>query len=457
MDTIIVFIIFFASLVLSLYSGVTVIYSLLLGLVCFTLISLRRGFKLRELGKMMLKTSDKAIVMIKISMLIGAITATWRACGTVSYIVYYGIALMSAKYFILCAFLLCCAVSFLLGTSFGTAGTIGVVLMILGKSGNVDTNVVAGAIIAGAYFGDRCSPMSGSANLVAILTGTRLYTNIRNMIKSTAIPLGLAITGYAVLSLEHPLAFFGDQIESEILQSFDISSVVLLPAVATMLLAALKVDIKKSMSISILTGAVVGMLVQHQTPLDMLQYITLGYTMPETGTFANIIKGGGMYSMVNVSLIILISSAYSGLFAGTGLLVDIERFLERLSQRLGVFAATIFTSIISGSFSCNQVLTVILTQQFENKIYEKRGLSNYRLALDLENSAIVIAALIPWNIAGAVPAAILSADAGYVPYAFYLILIPLVNLFTRKMGIVEGERQPLRPITGAEAVESRRQ
>ena len=146
MDIVVVFLIFFVSLIFSVYSGVSILYSLLLGLICFTLLSLRRGYKLSNLLKMMLEGARKSFIVIEIFLLIGIITAVWRACGTISFIVYYGIAFMNAEYFILCAFLLCCLVSFLLGTAFGTVGTVGVMLIVLAKSGNVDINMAAGAI-----------------------------------------------------------------------------------------------------------------------------------------------------------------------------------------------------------------------------------------------------------------------------------------------------------------------
>ncbi|MDR3563960.1 MAG: Na+/H+ antiporter NhaC family protein [Negativicutes bacterium] len=437
MDTIAVFLLFFVSLLLGIYNGILLLYPLLFGLGCFIFLALRRGFPLADLGGMMMQGVDKSLIVLKIFVLIGAITAVWRACGTVSFIVYYGTTYMSEQYFILFSFLLCCLVSFLLGTSFGTVGTIGVVLIILAKSGGVNINVAAGAIIAGAYFGDRCSPMSSSASLVAALTETKLYTNIKNMLVSALLPLALSVAGYAILSHWHPLVFQSNQISAEILQSFDIGLVVLLPALIILVAAAFRIDVKLSMGLSVLAGVLIGIFVQHKTLADMLQYIVLGYHTAETGFFAGIIQGGGLYSMLNVAAIVLISSAFSGIFAGTGLLHEMEQFIVRLSHKIGLYPATILTSTAASAFGCNQTLAIILTHQFTHKIYRQCQLSNYRLALDLENTVVVISALIPWNIAGAFPAAALSADAGFILYAFYLFLVPLTNLFTSQAKVAE--------------------
>lgn len=433
LDTIFVFVLVFSSLLLGSYFGIALPYPLLLGLFCFVLLSLRRGFQLNELSAMIGKGAKKSLIVIRIFVLIGAITAVWRACGTVAFIVYYGIEFMSAQYFVLFAFLLCCLVSFLLGTSFGTVGTVGVILIVLAKSGNVDIDIAAGAIIAGAYFGDRCSPMSSSAALVAALTNTQLYINIKNMMKSSVLPLALSVLGYGFLSRWHPLVFHDNQIGLEILQLFDINAIVLLPAIIILVAAVLKIDVKLSMSLSILAGMLIGIFVQHQTILEMFTYILTGYTMAETGFFPSVIKGGGLYGMLNVGLIVLISAAYAGIFEGTGILREAERYLEKLSSKIGVYLTAILTSIASAAFGCNQTLAIILTYQFEHKIYERRKLNKYRLALDLENTVIVISALIPWNIAGAFPAAALSADSGFIVYAFYLFLVPLTNLLTRKV------------------------
>ena len=436
------FALFFAALLFSLYLEISILYPLTLGLAGFVLLSCRRGHPLSALIGMLLQGSKKSLIVIRIFVLIGAITAVWRACATIPFIVYHGIAPMSGQYFILSAFILSCMVSFLLGTTFGTVGTMGVSLMVLARSGYVNVDVAAGAIIAGAYFGDRCSPMSSSANLVAALTRTRLHLNLVNMLKTSVLPFFLACFGYAFFSLQNPLVAGDNPIVAAIPQSFDISLVVLSPALLILLLAASGIDVKISMGLSILVGMGIAIFVQHVGLPDLLQYIATGYRLDRSGPLSVVMQGGGLYSMLQVSLIVLISSAYSGLFAGTGLLRDVELVCEQLSQKIGVYAGSLVTSIATAAFSCNQTLAVMLTHQLTHQIYEKKRLSNYRLALDLENTVIVISALIPWNIAGAVPAAALSADSGFIPYALYLFLVPLTNFFTRNAP-VKTENSPV--------------
>ena len=431
------FLFFFCSLLFSLYIKISILYPLLLGLAAFSISAYFRGYSLPDLLAMMLKGSRQSLLVIRIFVLIGIITAVWRASGTIPFIVYHGIAYLSEQYFVLSAFILSSLMSFLLGTSFGTVGTMGVILMVLARSGQVDTNVAAGAIIAGAYFGDRCSPMSSSANLVAVLTRTRLYLNLANMLKSSVLPFLASCAGYAFFSLRHPLIGEDNPIVAAIPQAFDLNPVALAPALLILALAALRIDVKISMGLSSLAGMAIAVFIQQVSPAELLGYIATGYRLNQAGPLSEVMQGGGLLSMVPVSLIVLISSAYSGLFAGTGLLRDIERVYELISRKVGIYAGTVVTSFATAAFGCNQTLAVMLTHQLTQGAYEKKRLSRYRLALDLENTVIVISVLIPWNIAGAVPAAALSADSGFIPYALYLFFVPLANFFTQRASIQE--------------------
>lgn len=437
MASILMFVFFFCSLLLSLYVKIPILYPLLLGLAGFILLALFRGYSLPCLLSMMLKSSRQSLPVIWIFALIGIITAVWRACGTIPFIVYYGISYLSEQFFVLAAFILSSMMSVLLGTSFGTVGTMGVILMVLAKSGHVDVNVAAGAIIAGAYLGDRCSPMSSSANLVAVLTRTRLYLNLENMLKTSVLPFLLTCAGYTFFSLKHPLIGGNNPIVAAIPQSFDLNPVVLVPAVLILALAAIRIDVKISMSLSSLVGMAIALFIQQVGLTELLGYLATGYRLDQPGPLSAVIQGGGLLSMLPVSLIVLISAAFSGLFAGTGLLRDIELAYELISRKAGIYAGTVITSFATAAFGCNQTLAVMLTHQLTHGTYEKKRLNRYRLALDLENTVIVISPLIPWNIAGAVPAAALSADSGFIPYALYLFFVPLTYFCMRKAPIKE--------------------
>jgi NhaC family Na+:H+ antiporter len=144
--------------------------------------------------------------------------------------------------------------------------------------------------------------------------------------------------------------------------------------------------------------------------------------------------------MLKVTLIIFISFALSGVFEGTSLLKDVEKWIFRLGGKVGIFAAMIITSIMAGSFGCSQTLAIMLTYQLVRNMYDSAGIDKYELAVDLENTVIVLSALIPWNIAGAVPAAALTADSSYTVYAYFLYLLPLVSLASKKFKFLDVHR-----------------
>jgi NhaC family Na+:H+ antiporter len=417
----------FILLMFSAIQGYFVAYPLLLSLAIFILVLLRRGFTFNALMMMGFVGSKKSFSVISILLLIGAVTAVWMTAGTVPSIVYHGIQLISPQYFILASFILSSAVSLLLGTSFGTVSTIGIALMIMANSSGANPHIVAGAIISGAYFGDRCSPMSSSANLIAAITKTQLYTNIQNMWKTAILPLAASVFMYGVLSVFNPVQLADQTFTEEITKFFSVDPRTLIPAAIILIFSILQVEVKLSMLVSILTAIVLSIFLQNYSLLNVLKIMILGFSLDENTPLNSILSGGGIISMVKVSMVVILSTAFVGIFAGTRTLKNIQMFLEKSQSRSSCFLSTLLVGLGSAAFGCTQTIAILLTQELVEKKYrDKKG--SYRLALDLENTVVVVAPLIPWNIAGLVPATILMTDPGFIPYAFYLYLIPLLNL-----------------------------
>ena len=188
MDLLIAFGIFIIFMVLSLIAGISTIPALFLGLVVFLAVGRRKGFSLKSMLDMSVGGIKNSLVVIEVMLIIGLITAVWRVSGTITVFVYYGMKIIVPPLFLLITFLLSCVLSYALGTSFGTAGTVGVIFMTLARSGGVDPVMTAGVIMSGIYFGDRCSPVSSSANLVAGVTGTKIFDNVKLMMKTAMAP-----------------------------------------------------------------------------------------------------------------------------------------------------------------------------------------------------------------------------------------------------------------------------
>jgi NhaC family Na+:H+ antiporter len=372
--------------------------------------------------------AKKSFSVVIILLLIGAVTATWMTAGTVPSLVYYGIQIINPHYFILLAFLLTSLVSLLIGTSFGTVGTIGIALMIMASNSAVNSNLVAGAILSGAYFGDRCSPMSSSANLIASVTKTRLYTNLKNMLKTGLIPLILTSFIYLILSQLYPISITNTILLSEIIKTFNPQPILLLPALIIFILAVFQVEVKISMIISIVIASVIAIFYQQYSLTELLDFIFRGFDLNEPSPLQSILIGGGMIAMSKVVLIVIVSTALAGILAETHVLNFIELFLNKAKSQRQLFLATMFIGTVSAAYGCTQTIAILLTQQLVQKRYQSLQLNNEQLAVDLENTVVVISPLIPWNIAGLVPVTLLMSDFSCLPYAFYLYLIPLFNL-----------------------------
>lgn len=421
LDLILVLLISFGLLISGALTGTFIAYPLLAALVLLSLALMRREFSARSLFYMAVTGARQSLPVVNILLLIGAITAVWMAAGTVPALVYYGTGLISARFFILWAFLLTSGVSVLLGTSFGAAGTIGIALMVMARSGGADVNPVAGAIIAGAFVGDRCSPMSSSAHLVASITGTSLYSNLRNMVVSSLWPMAIALLFYTGLSLLHPMAISDQVLTAELAQAFNLSPIVLLPALVILLLAMLRVNVKLAMLVSIGLGVALAHSLQHYTWLNIIQFTLVGYHLDQVTPLQSILLGGGLLPMAKATLIVLLSTAFAGIFAGSRILSFVNAWLSRDRTQPQIACATVLIAILSNLFGCTQTIAILLTGQIMQPHYANKE----QLALALEDTAVVIAPLIPWNIAGLIPATVLAVGPGFIPYTAYLLLLPL--------------------------------
>ena len=213
------------------------------------------------------------------------------------------------------AFVLTGFVSVLMGTSFGAVGTLGIALMVMARSSEVEVNPVAGAIIAGAFVGDRCSPMSSSAHLVAAITHTSIYQNLRNMLVSSRWPLLLSLIFYTLLSFTHPVLLSANSITAELPKVFNLSPVVLMPAGVVLLLAVLRVDVKLAMVASIGVGVAIAHHVQNYDFPTIINFALFGFRLEEESPILqSILMGGGLLPMAKATLVVLISTAFSGIF-----------------------------------------------------------------------------------------------------------------------------------------------
>lgn len=430
MDVILALILTAILFITSVFKHIDTLVPLVIVLFIFICLSVKKGVPLKITLLNAYNGSKKSIGVLQVFILIGAIVSIWMMSGTVPSIVYYGIKLISPNLFIISAFILTSIVSLLIGTSFGTSATIGISLMVMARAGGANLYIVAGAILSGALLGDRNSPMSSSANLIASITKTNIYDNMKNMVKTSIIPIVLTCIIYGVLSYIYPVNYTNSSIVGELNTYFNINIIVLLPALIIIVLSLFKVEVKISMILSIITASIIAFTIQHQSVIEILKTIFFGFELSHDNPLYAVIKGGGVLSMLKLSLIVFMSSALIGLFEGANMLSFTDEILNKVKTPTSAFLATIIASIVSSIVGCTQVLAVMLTHITMDKTYKRLNFNNNTLALDLENTAIVIAPLVPWNIAGLVPLTNLGVGYTSVFFAFYLVLVPLITLGT---------------------------
>jgi NhaC family Na+:H+ antiporter len=312
--------------------------------------------------------------------------------------------------------------------------------MALARAGGVPIPVTAGAVLSGAYFGDRCSPMSSCATLVAACTGTSLYGNVREMLRTAALPVAASAGFYAALSVKNPIQNLDIGVVTALKGQFSLAWPVLIPAVLILVLPLLKVRIKWAMAASAGAAFLLAVFLQHLPVFTVLRTAVIGY-VPEAPALVKILSGGGLVSMFSSSLIVFITSLYSGILEGIRALKPICIWIENLTKRAGLFPATALVSTLIVAVFCNQSVMVIMDEQLLSESYRKCGASRKELALDIENSGVTIAGLVPWSIALTVPLTMLSADYSAAPFAVLLYLIPVFYLFTRRF-FVPAQREP---------------
>lgn len=419
--------IFCALLIICIITGKSILYALLAGLIIFGLYGKKQGYSWRQISRMALQGVWKVKNILLTFILIGMLTALWRQAGTIPAIICYTVHLIKPSTFLLMTFLLNCLISVLTGTALGTAATIGVVCATMASALGIPSWMTGGAILSGVYFGDRCSPVSTSALLVAELTETGIYTNIKNMIKSALAPFTITCILYLTVSIQlhgkTEMPDLGHAFGSE----FRLSWIALLPAAVILLLSVVQAGVKIAMIASIVTAIPVCIGLQNMAFTELPELLLNGFHSTDVAVAA-MLNGGGITSMLKVGAIVCISSSYSGIFQATGILNGFQKMVCLLADRTKPYFAVLVTSILTSVMACNQTLAIMLTGQLCSRTEPDK----LRFANNLEDSAVIIAPLVPWSIACAVPLTAAGAPGYSVLFAVFLYLLPLCDLVLKK-------------------------
>ncbi len=426
--------------------------ALVLAAMIALVIGRRAGFTLEQLREAAIASVGTGVGAIFILFAVGALTGAWAMSGTLMAMVYYGLQILSPNYFYMTTALICGIVAFSIGSSWTVAATIGIGLVGIAINMELSPAVTAGAVISGAYFGDKSSPLSDTANLAAAVAGANLYQHLREVLW-TSIP-AFAITLLIFLFMGSPGDFDATEKLESIRKTFDVSLVHFLPLVVVVALAALRFPPFTTIMMGALAGALLAVVLSPErviafaadpdlaTPLALLKGAWLALASGYTSTTGYeaidmLASRGGMERMLDTIWLIIVALAFGGVVEKAGVIERlIAPVLAAVKSNGGLVAATVGSTITTNVVTADQYIAIVLPGRMFKGAFQKRGLAPVVLSRSLGDSATVSSALIPWNSCGAFMAATLGvATVAYAPFTFFNILSPLISVALAFLGI----------------------
>lgn len=394
---------------------------------------------------------SRALPAIYIFLLIGVVIAAFMQSGTVAALIYYGLNLLSPTWFLAAGMVLCSLMSVATGTSWGTAGTLGVVLIGIGGAMGIPLPLVAGMIVCGATFGDKLSPVSDTTNLAAMSAGSSLFRHIGSMLYTTVPAFLVSLVIFIVLGLAYADNALPTSAINEIQQALSATYalnlfVTLLPLLVMLTLSLRRFSAEVSMTASIIVAVLIAILYQGQSAVTVLNNLWSNQA-GTTGidSLDELLGRGGMLSMSWTLLLSLMALALGGmLFAAGFLQALLQGFIARLKSTVSLVASTIGAGIIGNMGMGEAYITIILNSQLFRHAFEKKGIDNAVLSRSVEEGATMSTGLIPWTTAGAFYAATLGVPVlEYLPYAFLNYLNPLISIVmvTLGLGLLRGVKK----------------
>ena len=370
-----------------------------------------------------------------IMMLIGVLIASWIASGTVPMIIYWGLKLISPSVFLLTACLISAIIAIAIGSSWSTAGTVGVALMGVGLGLGINPAMTAGAVISGAYLGDKMSPMSDTTNLAPAVAEADLFDHIRSMMVTTGPAFVISLIIYGLLGLKYS----ADSVDSamvaatmDAIQShFTMNILLLLPAVVVIVLAILKAPSIPTLLLSALTAVILAMIFQGQSLSSILNILDGGFSI-ESGLaeFDRLMNRGGLQSMLWTAALGILGMLYGAIMEKTGLLTAFMEKLKPLVKSTGGLITTVIVSCtILLAATASQTLAIVVGGRMYITEFKKKDLLPQTLSRTLEDSGTIISPLIPWSLCGAYMAGTLGVSTeSYLPFAFFCWLCPIIAI-----------------------------
>lgn len=408
---------------------------MLIGVLIASLVALKIGYSWKFIENSMIKGISQAMQSIIILSIIGVLIGIWILAGVVPTMIYYGLMILKPSIFLVATVLITSITSLATGTSWGTAGTMGIALMGIASGLGIPAPVTAGAVLSGAYFGDKMSPLSDTTNLAPAMAGTDVFTHIKAMFKPTLIAYGLTLLIFGFLSLKYKGASADlsnvDVIAKGLKESFTISPILLLAPLVVIISIAKKLPAVPGISIGIIIAAILGPIYQGVNFGDILSAGLNGY-VSNTGLEAvdKLLTTGGLNNMMSSISLTIIAMMFGGIAEETGILEAIvKKFLHRVQSVVGLVISTILTCFFTNATMPEQYISIVVPGRMFKNEYKDRKIDPRLLSSTLESGGTVTSAMIPWNTCGTYMSTVLGVSTvHYLPFLFFNLLMPLVQV-----------------------------
>ena len=389
------------------------------------IIALRLGYTYKEIEGGIIESMAKGMPAMLIVIVVGALIGSWIAAGTIPMLIYYGLQLISPKFFLLTACLVSSVVSLVTGTSYGTVGTIGVAFIGIAGGLSIPLDQAAGAIVAGAYFGDKLSPFSDTTNLAPVAARSNLFDHIRHTLWTTTPAWLLGMLVYFVMGLMSSQDHLTTMERAESIQlvlksSFQFSWLLLLPMVITLYFAVRKKPVIPGMLLSAAVAVLLAIFIQHLEMATAVGSMVKGFVASTGDSMVDkLLTRGGMVSMMHVTLIAFCAFAFGGIVQKAGMLDVLLMHLLKVANTVGkIIASTVASSIAVAVMTGSSFLSILIPGELFAPAYKKFNLAAKNLSRTTEDSGTVIVPLVPWSIAGVFMAGTLGVSTlAYLPWA----------------------------------------
>jgi NhaC family Na+:H+ antiporter len=421
--------------------------ALLVAMGIAVVIGIKNGHKWHDIEKAIINGISLSLGAVLILLAVGALIGTWLLSGTVPTMIYYGLQILDPSWFYAAACIICGIVALSIGSSWTTAATIGVALIGIAQGLSLDPAITAGAVISGAYFGDKISPLSETTNLAPAIAGSELFSHIRYMFWTTVPSISTAIVLFLILGFSEETTATTSSItdlSNQLAQQFNISLLNLVPLVVLLFLAIKKVPAFPSVAIGALMGGLWAVLFQQELILRLASentgILTANIKVVWTAFFDGVsiatgnaeldklLSGGGMSKMLNTIWLIMCALSFGAVLEYLGMLRKFVSAILAAAKSTGsLIASTVATCIGTYLITADQYLAIVMPGRLYKEVYQRRGLHPLVLSRTLEDSGTITSPLIPWNTCGAYMYSVLLVNPlDYIFYAFFNLINPVL-------------------------------